>query len=599
MMTCQDVYGKRGTPCAVSASEPRLSNRDGERSQRGRSKAGADDEESCGGQTLRVLLVEDNPGDADLVRAALERADASAHITHVERISEALAFAVRGCFEVVLLDLSLPDSLELQGVRRFHAEVPDLPIVVLTSLADERLAAAALAEGAQDYLVKGEVEGPVLLRAMRYAMERQQHARERALRLAAELARNRALLLSQVSKALFASFDWRAALSTVAQLVVPELGDACAIDAAERGGSAVRLVATSHRDSSKGEWARQLWESDPGDVGTPARRIARVLRTGEGELHRQVTDDVLVEWARDAEHLRRMRVMALQSALVVPIEVRGQVLGALTLVSWERDRRYGPEDLALALDVGQRAGITIENARLYEEARRAVGVRDEFLSIASHELRNPLTALHLQLESVRDRTAATAPQVARKLESAIHSSHRIATLIETLLDVSRITSGRFSVTRERFDAAAAVRNVVERFHDAANLVGCEVTFSADASVLGEWDRVRFEQAVTNLLSNALKYAAGKPVEVGVSNESGRLIVTVSDEGPGIPEADLPRIFEKFERASSTRHHSGLGLGLYITRLIAESHGGDLEAANLPTGGARFTLRLPVQGPPRS
>jgi signal transduction histidine kinase len=376
--------------------------------------------------------VEDNPGDAQLVREAFAQANAVVDLVHVERISEALRQAEERQFDVALIDLSLPDAFELSGVGRMRMALPSLPIVILTALDDERLAAKAVAEGAQDYLVKGEIPPPLLLRAVRYAIERQQYA-DRSRALAEECA---------------------------------------------------------------------------------ARFAAEALAT--------------------------------------------------------------------------------ENARLYQEAQRAIEARDEFLSIASHELRAPLTALYLQLEATRKKAIAKAAgDILHKIDTALRSSRRLTTLTETLLDVSRITAGRFTMNKEPFDAAALVRDVIEQFRDNAVEAGCEVRLRADAPVEGLWDKMRIEQAVTNLLSNAMRYARGEPIEVAVHEERSHLVTTVSDHGPGIPEPDLARIFGRFERATTARQRGGLGLGLYVAREIAIAHGGTLEAENLPTHGARFTLRLPM------
>jgi signal transduction histidine kinase len=315
------------------------------------------------------------------------------------------------------------------------------------------------------------------------------------------------------------------------------------------------------------------------------------MRSGEPELYAEIPNAFEAGWVRDVVIVGGL---GLRSAMVVPMHSRTGVLGVITLASSEPGR-YGIEDLAIAEEIGRRAGSAIEKARLYDAAQRAVTLRDEFLSIASHELRTPLTALHLQLQSAYRRGSAPA-DITRKIESAIRSSERLGTLIETLLDVSRITTGRFKLEKERFDAATAARDVVETFHESANRAGCELTVHTEVAANGEWDKLRVEQALGNLLANAIKYAAGKPIEVRVSTERGHVIVTISDGGAGILESDLTRIFERFERADSARHLGGLGLGLYVGRQIAEAHGGTLEAANLPAGGARFTLRLPLGSP---
>ena len=555
---------------------------------------------------LRILLVEDNPADADLVQEALAATNPRVDILHVELISDALERAAGGDRDVVLLDLNLPDAYELGGFRRFREAFPDLPVVVLTGASDERLGARAVAEGAQDYLAKGS-DAQVLLRTLRYAVERQQYserarllAEERAAHAIAERERSKAQLLSEASKLLFASFDCGAALASLAQLLVPQLGSWCAIaidDGADR-----RLAASAHEDPAKADLVRRLWEPRavaPSATGALDAAAAGILdaamRSEEPQLYAEITDESRLEWVKGAEHAGIVRELGLRSAMVVPLRARGGVLGAIFLAS-SGSLRYGPEDLSLAEEIGRRAGTAADSARLYDAAQQAIHLRDEFLSIASHELRTPLTALHLQLQSAQRRLPAAPADASQRIQSAIRASCRLGDLIETLLDVSRITTGRFTIAREHVDAAAVLRDIVEHFRESARHAKCELTVHADEPTRGDWDQLRLGQAVGNLLSNAIKYAAGKPIDVRVEREDGHLVVAVCDQGPGIPEADLPRIFERFERGFSVRHYGGLGLGLYVTRQIAEAHGGRLEAANRPEGGARFTLRLPLEAP---
>jgi signal transduction histidine kinase len=219
------------------------------------------------------------------------------------------------------------------------------------------------------------------------------------------------------------------------------------------------------------------------------------------------------------------------------------------------------------------------------------------LSIAGHELKTPLTALQLQIQSVQDRTGALDGKLARKLERIARSSARLAELIEALLDVSRLATGRFELNPGLADLTALVNEGVEHLREAADQAGCALQVHAPPALPGVWDRLRIEQLLSNLLSNAFKYGAGSPVEISLAQEGDAAILRVSDGGPGIPEGDLERIFGRFERATSMRHYGGLGLGLYVARQIAEAHGGAISATNQPGGGACFTIRLPLKPRP--
>jgi signal transduction histidine kinase len=543
------------------------------------------------GEVLRVLLVEDNPGDADLLRETLADAGAPFDLAHVDRLSAALERAAEGDRDVVLLDLSLPDASDLVGVRQLHRAFPSLPIIVLTGSRSERVGPGAVAVGAQDYLVKG-IDAPALLRAVRYAIERQQYverarllAEERTAHANAERERTKAQLLAEASKALFASLDCDANLASLARLLALELKALCAVEVAEGAGR--RLVACAHQDAEKDELARRLWDRWNAGAGV-ARGSAAVMRSGEPEVHTEVPEawqPAALDGARGAGP-----DVALRSLLVVPMRSPRRTFGAIALASGEPGR-FRAEDLELTEEIGRRAGIAIENSRLYREAQEAVALRDEFLAIASHELRTPLTALLLHLQSAVRRRASDEHLVA-KIDRAIASGERLSTLIKSLMDVSHISAGRFALEKEDFDLASAVREVAERYRANAAHAGCELTVRADPAIHGRWDKLRVEQALGNLLSNAIKYAPAKPIDVRAWEEPGLALVCVADAGSGIRESELSRIFERFVRGQSARHLGGMGLGLYITRQIAEAHGGALDVANGDAGGAHFTLRLP-------
>jgi PAS domain S-box-containing protein len=237
-----------------------------------------------------------------------------------------------------------------------------------------------------------------------------------------------------------------------------------------------------------------------------------------------------------------------------------------------------------------------ERVRL-AQAHEALRLRDEFLSIASHELRTPLTSLDLQVQSLLQAPERLDPKTAAKLERIGVSSARLRVLIETLLDVSRIATGRFSVKRSDGDVVAFVLEVVDRLSERAAASRCEVIVEKRIDAAPAcFDPLRVEQVLTNVLENAFKFAAGKPVRVEIDRDGDDAVVAVIDRGPGIQEKDLERIFGRFERAASTRHFGGLGLGLYLSREILAAHGGSIHASNAPGGGARITLRVPLTRP---
>ena len=242
-------------------------------------------------------------------------------------------------------------------------------------------------------------------------------------------------------------------------------------------------------------------------------------------------------------------------------------------------------------DLTEKVRAQQEQLRL-AHAEEAVRLRDEFLSIAAHELRTPLSAVQLQLQSLLERPEGLDARTRAKVERACRSGERLVTLVDTLLDVSRITTGSFTLNPTCFDLTAAVQEVVERFREHAVRAGSTVTLRSQGPLEGFWDRLRIEQVVTNLLANALKYAAGTPAELVLQGTEREVTLLVSDQGPGIPESEWERIFRRFERAASMRHFGGLGLGLYVARQIVEAHGGEVHLARPEAKGAHFVVRLP-------
>ncbi|MEO8214355.1 MAG: ATP-binding protein, partial [Myxococcales bacterium] len=255
-------------------------------------------------------------------------------------------------------------------------------------------------------------------------------------------------------------------------------------------------------------------------------------------------------------------------------------------------------------DLTDRRKAEAERIRL-AHAQESIRLRDEFLSIVSHELKTPLAGLQLQLENLQRRLDMSDQMTATQLRRATESGQRLASLIESLLDASRIATGRLVLAPQRFDLAEAVRQVIATVEPAATKAGCTLITRLESPVQGTWDRDRVQQAVTNLLLNGIKYAAGSEIEISLSrtpsggeqgSNSDEVIVQVTDHGPGVPVEDLARIFGRFERAVPIQHHGGLGLGLYVVGEIASAHGGSVTAENLPEGGARFVLRLPLNLP---
>jgi signal transduction histidine kinase len=240
----------------------------------------------------------------------------------------------------------------------------------------------------------------------------------------------------------------------------------------------------------------------------------------------------------------------------------------------------------------------IENERLFEAEREARRLRDDFLSIAGHELRTPLSTMHLQLESLRRHAISGAladmPGVlVERLDKAVRNVDRLKQLIVSLLDVSKIVAGRLAIDREPFDLRELADEVIERFADA----GSAIELVAAAPVAGNWDRGRLDQVITNLIDNAIKYGEGNPVSILIESRDDHARIAVRDQGLGIAADAQERIFGRFERAVSSRHYGGLGLGLWICRQLVEAHGGTIGVASTPGSGTTFVVDIPFGAAP--
>jgi PAS domain S-box-containing protein len=258
--------------------------------------------------------------------------------------------------------------------------------------------------------------------------------------------------------------------------------------------------------------------------------------------------------------------------------------------------------VAIARDITERKRAFLERELLYREAVDAIRARDEFLSVASHELRTPLSALQLSVQVLLGASAqgpdVLSPALLKaKLELAARQIERLTKLIAELLDVSRITAGRLRLELEDTDLSAVVRDVAGRLGDEAARAHSQLVVSTAAPVAGRWDRMRVEQVITNLLSNAFKFGGGEPVEITVEDGPGVGRLVVVDHGIGIAAEDVERIFDRYEQATSSRVFGGLGLGLYIARQIVEAHGGTIRAESQPGAGSTFIVELPKEPPP--
>jgi signal transduction histidine kinase len=413
---------------------------------------------------------------------------------------------------------------------------------------------------------------------------------ERAARAAAEFLSEAGALLSE-------SLDHEETLDRLGRLCVQSLADTCVLDFVE--GQQIRRVAGACADASKGPLLEQLEQRHPARWGSP-HPAARCLRTGKPILAPDITDEFLRRNCEDEEHMELVRAIGTRSAVIVPLVARGQTLGVFTLGSGTPGR-YGRADLELAQELAHRAAIAIDNARLHRQTQRAVRMRDEFLLVASHELRTPMTALTISLKTLQraeqSGRSANGAGVSQSVELASRQGTRLNRLIGDILDISRIETRSLPLELAPVELGAIVRDVAQGFAADLAAARCPLSIRCDGPVVGRWDPLRVGQVVTNLLSNAVKFGAGRPVEIHLGEEAGLARLSVQDHGIGIDPSYQARIFDRFERAVSVQHYGGLGLGLYISRRIVEAHGGSIRVESQPGVGSTFTVEVPCVGPP--
>jgi len=397
--------------------------------------------------------------------------------------------------------------------------------------------------------------------------------------------------LAEASHLLAGTLDDRHVLDAVTRLAVPRLADWCFVDFVDEDGG-MRRVAIAHPPDADPAIVRRLSRYYPPKES--AFNVVNTARSGRALVQNQVDDAILGAIARDADHLELLRAIGIRSFISAPLGARGHTFGAITFVRTKG--LFSAHDLELATDLGRRAGLAIDNNRLYAEAQQANRAKDDFLATLSHELRTPLTAI-LGWASALEEEAGDAPLVQEGLATIRRSARIQAQLVDDVLDVSRIVSGKLRLELEDVDLAAIVDAARQQVQGdaAAKRIAIDAHGPRPAPVQG--DRVRLEQVVWNLLANAVKFSSeGSTIRVRWSRGEA-VALEVTDEGEGIAPDVLPHVFERFRQgdSSTTRRHGGLGLGLSIVRHLVESHGGTVSADSEGIGrGATFRIQLPAR-----
>jgi PAS domain S-box-containing protein len=495
----------------------------------------------------RVLVVEDQKLIAADIKQTLEKIGYDV-VASVASGEEAVTKAIDLRPELILMDIRLRGEMDgIEAATAIRHRI-DIPIVYLTAYADEETVQRAMVTSPFGYLVKPfnerELRAAIEIAAFKHSTDRLL-AEERARRQAAE--------------------EFKLFVEGVQDYAIILLDAGGRVTSWNRGAERIKGYAANE---IVGQHLAVFYPPEDARAGRPRAQLEAAARAGRSEQEGwRLRKDGSRFWAH--------------TTLTALRDEEGKLRG------------FGQ----VTRDQTERRRAEIENQRLYEEAQDAVRARDEFLAIASHELRTPLSALILQLAGIQRRVHELAAdarngKLVSKVNRAVHSTERIAKLIDRLLDVSRITTGRLELHVEEVNLAEVVRDAVERVRDAAKKVGSRIHVQAPSAVEGAWDRLRVDQVLANLLENALRYGQGKPIAVELEAEGEVIRFSVRDQGIGMAPEDVERVFGRFERAVQARHYGGLGLGLYITRQVVEAHGGRICVVSEPRAGSTFTIELP-------
>jgi PAS domain S-box-containing protein len=419
-----------------------------------------------------------------------------------------------------------------------------------------------------------------------------QLVQEQAARAEAENSQKRASLLAEASRVLSASFDYQTTLAALVRLAVPALADYCALDIVEAGDTFER-IGEVHVDPEKSHLLREVARF-PKSALTARHPLIRVMSTGAPVLEADITPAFIRASFAEAGQRRVVEALEPRSLICVPLVASGKPLGALTLVTSGSGRRYDIADLSLAADLARRAAIVVEHARLFHEAQQATRARDDVLAVVAHDLRNPLNTVTMAASLMLETTPPERVEERRQVEIMCRAADRMNRMIQDLLDVKRMESGRLTTDLKSELPATLINDTIDMLRPLA--AGSTIRLEADIednlpAVVA--DAARIQQVLSNLVGNAVKFTprSGR-ITVCAEHIDAEVRFGVIDTGPGIPAEQLPHIFGRFWQAK-TSDHRGIGLGLAIAKGIVEAHNGRIWVESHVGLGSTFYFTLPA------
>jgi signal transduction histidine kinase len=539
-------------------------------------------------QPVEILLIEDNQGDVGTIQNALsdQKVPFRLHVlgrgeTALDFLYRRSKFAFSPTPDLIFLDLNLPgqSGIETLEIIKSDSSLRQIPLVVLTSSQSELDIKKSYDLGASCFIVK-----PVDMTAFSELVRQVMSFWLGVVQLPPYSTTEKDLTAAQDINAATKKYQWDQSL---------------------------QVLFVEDCDADFEGIAQMLHE-----LSSPRFTVSRALRLQEAfeHLNSEPIDVVLLDLSlpdsRGIETVQKFhaRVPRIPFVVLTGAEDEAQGLLAVTegaesyLEKSQIQKMFLVRTLLHAID-RKAALLSLEAALASEyaartEAEKAIAVRDDFLSIASHELRSPLALVRMQVQLLTDflkrgqrdeMFAGLLKNLAEKTDG--HMDH-YSKLVDRLLDFSYIQSGRLQLNISEFDLSEVLTKTVAQFTNDLKKAECAIVLDAGTPIQGSWDYLRIEQVVSNLISNAVKYSSGKPIEVSVTSTQDSVCIQIKDQGTGIAAEDRERIFKRFERVALKKSITGFGIGLYVVRQIVDLHGGKILLESELGKGSTFSVHLP-------
>lgn len=404
-------------------------------------------------------------------------------------------------------------------------------------------------------------------------------------------AQDKLQFLERASNILMSSINYETTIKNIANLIVPTLADYCRIVVKDEKGITSE-VGLNHVDPKMISYVKKLYAQYKNNLN-PSHGVGKILATGEPEIIPVLTPEILAPVKNNKKLMKTLDKLQIKSYMGVPLKSRGKIIGAITFSSIKDNFSYSQSDLYFAQELAYRVASALDNARAYANEQKAVELRDNFISIASHELKTPVTSIKGFTQLLQKKV--TDNKTTHYLSRLDHQVTRLMGLINNLLDVSKIQRGKLDLNKETINVHALLQEIASDVHTM--MMSHKIMIKCSKTLQVSVDRYRISQVIINLLTNAIKYSpSASTVVVTAKATKKELVILIQDFGIGIEEKNLHKIFEPFYQADNNVRQSfgGLGLGLHISKEIIQRHGGDISVTSTKGKGSVFRISLPLR-----